>query len=119
MIKAYEELHELGYAHSVEAYCDEELVGGMYGVSLGAAFFGESMFARRSDASKVAFVHLCRQLSAWKFQLFDCQVHTVHLERLGARECSRDTFLGNLETALEAETRVGAWRFEGDFSLPS
>jgi leucyl/phenylalanyl-tRNA--protein transferase len=112
MIEGYERLHEIGYAHSVEAFFEGKLVGGMYGVSIGGAFFGESMFAHESDASKVAFVHLCHQLQAWGFQFLDCQMHTDHLDRLGAHECSRSEFLEALEVALEFETRVGKWRFD-------
>jgi leucyl/phenylalanyl-tRNA--protein transferase len=86
MACAYARLHELGFAHSAEAWQDGELVGGLYGVSLGAAFFGESMFADRPDASKVAFASLVQQLEAWRFELIDCQVHTEHLARFGARD---------------------------------
>jgi len=110
MIKAYIQLHEMGYAHSAEAWSDGELVGGLYGVSLGAAFFGESMFARQPDASKVALVHLVRQLQAWEFHLFDCQVHTEHVARLGATPWPRTRFLKVLEKALEEPTRQGSWR---------
>jgi leucyl/phenylalanyl-tRNA--protein transferase len=109
MIEAYCSLHALGFAHSVEAYEDGELVGGCYGVSLGSAFFGESMFAHRSDASKVAFVHLTRRLVEWGFEFVDCQVHTDHLERLGARLWDRPRFLQSLETSLASATRVGSW----------
>ncbi|MCP4037969.1 MAG: leucyl/phenylalanyl-tRNA--protein transferase [bacterium] len=116
MIQGYEALHELGFAHCVEAWQDGELVGGMYGVSLGAAFFGESMFATKSDASKVAFVHLVRQLAAWDFHFLDCQVRTDHMERFGAHERSRDDFLDALDRALAVETRRGRWQFERDFS---
>ncbi|MCP5044434.1 MAG: leucyl/phenylalanyl-tRNA--protein transferase [bacterium] len=116
MIQGYEALHELGFAHCVEAWQDGELVGGMYGVSLGAAFFGESMFATKSDASKVAFVHLVRQLAAWDFHFLDCQVRTDHMERFGAHEQSRDDFLDALDRALAVETRRGRWQFERDFS---
>ena len=116
MIEAYCELHALGFAHSVEAFADDELVGGCYGVSLGRAFFGESMFAHRSDASKVAFVHLVRAVERWGFDFIDCQLHTDHLARLGAAEVSRDQFLGDLASALVAPTRVGAWSEPGDAS---
>ena len=115
MVAGYEALHERGFAHSVESWLDGELVGGMYGVSLGAAFFGESMYAEKSDASKVAFVHLVRQLERWNFQFLDCQVHTEHSERLGATEWTRDEFLLALERALGADTRRGKWRFDRDF----
>jgi len=114
MIEAYCKLHELGFAHSAEAWLGDELVGGIYGVSLGGAFFGESMFARRSDASKVAFVHLMRQIQAWGFDFLDCQVHTDHLENLGAREWPREKFLTALERSLEKPTRRGVWSFDID-----
>jgi leucyl/phenylalanyl-tRNA--protein transferase len=110
MIRAYIRLHEMGFAHSAEAWSEGKLIGGLYGVSLGAAFFGESMFAKRPDASKVAFVHLVRQLQAWDFQLFDCQVHTEHVARLGATPWPRTRFLKTLEKALEQPTRKGPWR---------
>jgi leucyl/phenylalanyl-tRNA--protein transferase len=109
MIGAYVRLHELGFAHSAEAWRDGELVGGLYGVSLGSAFFGESMFARASDASKIVFVDLVEHLRAWDFTLVDCQVYTEHLERFGAYELSRDSFLQALHGALSGETRRGKW----------
>lgn len=112
MLEAYCQLHALGFAHSCESWLDGELVGGIYGISLGRAFFGESMFARASDASKVALVHLVRQIEAWGFDFLDCQAHTPHTERLGAREWPRDVFLDALERALEAPTRRGQWRLE-------
>lgn len=117
MIEAYAQLHELGYAHSVEAWMDKELVGGLYGIALGAMFFGESMFARATDASKVAFVHLVRQLQAWGFTLIDCQVTTAHLASLGAEEMARDDFLRRLATALRAPDRCGRWRFDENLAV--
>ena len=114
MAAAYLRLHELGFAHSAEAWRDGELAGGLYGVSLGASFFGESMFADRTDASKVAFAVLVRQLEAWRFDLVDCQVHTEHLARFGAREWSRRRFLAALRRSLEKPTRRGAWKLELD-----
>lgn len=110
MIDAYVALHELGFAHSAESYLDGELVGGCYGLSLGRAFFGESMFAHRSDASKVAFATLVRRLEQWGFDFVDCQMHTDHLARFGAVEWPRDRFLAALRRALEAPTRLGSWR---------
>lgn len=110
MIAAYCRLHELGFAHSAETWRAGELVGGLYGVSLGGCFFGESMFARRSDASKVAFVHLVRQLEAWGFDFLDCQARTPTTEALGASEWPRDHFLDDLAEALSAPTRRGPWR---------
>ena len=109
MIEAYCALHEFGVAHSAEAYCDGELVGGCYGVSLGRAFFGESMFARRSDASKVAFAALVRRLEAWHFDFVDCQLHTDHLARFGAVEWPRPEFLRALARSLDAPTQLGPW----------
>jgi leucyl/phenylalanyl-tRNA---protein transferase len=110
MIRAYIRLHEMGFAHSAEAWSEGKLVGGLYGVSLGAAFFGESMFAQRPDASKVAFVYLLRQLQAWDFQLFDCQVQTEHVARFGATPWPRTRFLKALGKALEQPTRKGLWQ---------
>jgi leucyl/phenylalanyl-tRNA--protein transferase len=109
---AYQGLHELGFAHSAEAFEDGRLVGGLYGVSLGGAFFGESMFAERPDASKVAFVALVRQLAAWGFDLIDCQVHTDHLARFGAVEWPRRRFLAALAASLERPSRPGPWRLD-------
>ena len=109
MKAAYLELHRRGYAHSAEAWEGERLVGGLYGVSLGAVFFGESMFARARDASKIAFVVLAERLRDAGIELIDCQVHTEHLERFGAEEWSRRRFLAALEEALEKPTRQGSW----------
>jgi leucyl/phenylalanyl-tRNA--protein transferase len=114
MVRAYTKLHELGFAHSIEAWHGEVLVGGLYGVSLGAAFFGESMFARAADASKIAFAACVRQLDAWKIGLIDCQVHTEHLERFGAYEVPRLDYMELLAVALDEPTRRGPWTFELD-----
>jgi leucyl/phenylalanyl-tRNA--protein transferase len=114
MIQAYCRLHAVGYAHSVEAWHGDELSGGVYGVSLGGAFFGESMFTRRSDASKVALVYLARQLSAWSFNVIDCQVTTGHLQRFNAREVPRFLFLELLHASLKMPTRRGAWQLALD-----
>ena len=112
MSDAYCELHRQGFAHSVEARLDGRLVGGLYGVAIGGIFFGESMYADAPDASKIAFVELIRQLGRWGFALVDCQVHTEHLERFGAREWRRRRFLDALEAALTAPTRRGVWTFD-------
>ncbi len=109
MIAAYERLHEEGLAHSCEAWQEGALVGGVYGVSLGSAFFGESMFHHRSDASKVALVTLVRRLAAWDFTLLDCQMHTEHLAHFGAVEWPRPRFQAALRDALESPTRRGRW----------
>lgn len=115
MIDAYVQLHRLGIAHSVEAWQNDELVGGLYGVSLGRAFFGESMFAHKPDASKVAFVSLVHQLAVWQFHFIDGQVHTEHFARFGAVPWSRDHFLSSLRAALRFPTRVGPWSFDPSF----
>jgi len=109
MRKAYGELHRRGLAHSAEAWHEGALVGGVYGVSLGAAFFGESMFALHPDASKVAFVTLVRALAAWGIELVDSQVYTDHLARFGATLWPRTAYLKALEKALRQETKVGVW----------
>jgi leucyl/phenylalanyl-tRNA--protein transferase len=114
MIDAYTRLHDLGFAHSIEAWDGDALAGGLYGVSLGAAFFGESMFARAPDASKIAFVAAVRQLDAWGIGLIDCQVHTEHLERFGAHEVPREEYLKMLRIALDHPTRRGRWKLELD-----
>jgi leucyl/phenylalanyl-tRNA--protein transferase len=116
MREAYLRLHELGFAHSAEAWSGGQLAGGLYGVALGSCFFGESMFTRRPDASKAAFVALVRQLERWGFALVDCQVHTRHLARFGAREWPRARFLRHLRRALERETRRGPWRLDPDLA---
>jgi leucyl/phenylalanyl-tRNA--protein transferase len=113
MKKAYVDLHRLGFAHSAEAWQGEDLVGGLYGVSIGGAFFGESMFAHADDASKVAFVTLAEQLEAWDIHLIDCQVETPLLAQFGARNIPRDRFIELLGPALERPTRRGRWRIEG------
>jgi leucyl/phenylalanyl-tRNA---protein transferase len=109
MMDAYCRLHEAGFAHSVEVWSQGELAGGLYGVSLGKCFFGESMFARKNNASKVGLVTLVRLLQKWSFNLIDCQVTTQHLVRLGAREISRKQFMGELNLALKSPTQKGKW----------
>ena len=113
MREAYVQLHRLGFAHSFEAWEGATLAGGLYGVSLGAAFFGESMFADRPDASKVAFVRAVGWLAQRKVNLLDCQVRTEHLVRFGAREVARRVFLRRLASALREPTHKGRWSLEG------
>lgn len=112
MQSAYCALHDAGYAHSVECWKDGALAGGLYGVSLGACFFGESMFSLATNASKVAFVRLVRQVAAWDFHFVDCQMHTPHLARFGAKEVARNQFLKLLRDGLNAPTRCGRWELE-------
>lgn len=116
MINAYLELHKLGLAHSVEAWDGDSLAGGLYGIGIGRMFFGESMFARVSDASKVAFVHLVRQLSAWDFPLVDCQVYTSHLASFGARFMPRDRFIAAIGKLCTMPAIPSPWQFSD--SLP-
>ena len=112
MRAAYIVLHQLGFAHSAECWLGDDLVGGVYGVSLGSAYFGESMFATASDASKVAFVTLCRQLTRWQFTLVDCQVETPLLRSFGAEMIPRVAFRDRLTLAHTQATRVGHWRLD-------
>lgn len=100
MIAAYCELHRRGYAHSVETWIDGKLVGGLYGMALGKMFYGESMFSRRTDASKIALAHLAKQLEYWNFGMVDCQMNTPHLASLGAREIPRDEFIRRLQELI-------------------
>jgi len=110
MKQAYQQLHEQKYAHSVECWHDGQLVGGLYGVAIGRVFFGESMFTRRSDASKVAFITLAQQLAHWKFGVIDCQIHSRHLESLGAKTIHREQFTELLDTFCERPGPV--WQFD-------
>ena len=109
MQEAYVRLHKLGYAHSVESWFDGKLAGGLYGVSLGKAFFGESMFHRTADASKVALAALVERLKLWKFHFIDAQMTTPHLLRLGAKELPRRVFLKRLGEALRGPSKKGRW----------
>jgi leucyl/phenylalanyl-tRNA--protein transferase len=112
MIRGYTALHERGFAHSIEAWHEGRLAGGLYGLSLGAVFYGESMFADAPDASKVAFATLLGNLVHWDFQLVDCQSYTGHLATFGAEDWPRERFLAALEEALESPTRMGPWTLE-------
>jgi leucyl/phenylalanyl-tRNA--protein transferase len=109
MEKAYLELHDMGYAHSVEAWESGELAGGLYGVALGRMFFGESMFAWRPDASKVALVALAERIAAWGFRVIDAQVPTPHTLSMGAEEWPRSKFLEVLREEVAYPTRKGSW----------
>lgn len=112
MIEAYCRLHESGYAHSVEAWYQGKLAGGVYGIALGLVFFGESMFTRISNASKVAFVKLVEYLGAQGFYMIDCQMTTSHLLHFGAREVPRSFFLKKLEKSVDCPARPGKWNLE-------
>lgn len=114
MIAAYSQLHAMGLAHSVETWRDGELIGGLYGIALGKMFYGESMFSHASDASKIAFVHLVRQLERWDFGMIDCQMKTSHLASLGAREIPRAVFVQRLGLLIELPHVPGRWQFDDD-----
>ncbi|MEA3478185.1 MAG: leucyl/phenylalanyl-tRNA--protein transferase [Bacteroidota bacterium] len=109
IVQAYELLHHQGYAHSVEAYDEGELVGGLYGISMGKVFFGESMFHLKPDASKVALYYLVEKLKSWHFQLIDAQQETEHLKRMGAIAIPRKEFLEILKTAVNEKSHIGNW----------
>ena len=117
MIAAYVELHSLGIAHSFETWIAGELAGGLYGVALGRVFYGESMFSKQTDASKIAFVHLVRQLQRWNFGLIDCQMKTGHLASLGAREIPRQEFSALLADLVNYAHPVAARPWELDVDL--
>ena len=106
---AYNQLHKLGSAHSVESWFDGELVGGLYGIAMGRMFFGESMFSVKTDASKVALVYLAGQLDAWGFQLIDCQIRSDHLDSLGAVQIPRKRFIDYIDTYVDSPSRNSDW----------
>lgn len=114
MIAAYCALHRLGHAHSVETWIDGELAGGLYGIALGRMFYGESMFSRQPDASKIALVHLVRQLERRQFGLIDCQMNTAHLARFGAREIPRSDFSRQVAKLVNCPLPADVWRFGDD-----
>ena len=118
MIDGYTALHRLGYAHSVEVWEKGTLIGGLYGVSLGRMFFGESMFSAAPDASKVALAHLAAQLAAWEFTLIDCQLMNDHLHSLGARPIPRRRFLRLVAANRRCPTRRGAWQLDPTVPVP-
>lgn len=109
MIEAYRQLHDSGEAHSIEAWQDGRLAGGIYGLAIGHMFFGESMFSLSTDASKVALITLCRQLRKWGFGPIDCQVRNPHLMRMGAVEIERDAFELQLQQFVGKEFAQGSW----------
>lgn len=117
VFEAYCELAILGHAHAVEVWEDEVLVGGLYGVALGRVFYGESMFSRRPDASKVALVHLVRQLRRWGFPLIDCQMSTAHLASLGARNVQRHEFLAAVRQHVHQPSVPSPWCLDADLAL--
>lgn len=117
MLAAYCDLAARGYAHSVETWEGDRLVGGLYGVALGAAFFGESMFSRVSDASKVALLYVMRQLERWGYTLIDCQLPSPHLQRLGSRSIPRSRYIALLKSALVHPGHAAPWHFDSDLVI--
>jgi leucyl/phenylalanyl-tRNA--protein transferase len=116
MVEAYSDLAALGYAHSVEVWSGDDLAGGLYGVALGRMFYGESMFSRRPDASKVALAYVGRQLGRWGFEMIDCQMPTPHLASLGAREIRRAEFLRRLRSLVALPGHPVPWAFDADLA---
>ena len=114
IIAAYVRLHHMGLAHSVETWMDGRLVGGLYGVSLGRMYYGESMFSTQTDASKIALAHLTAQLRRWNFGMIDCQMNTAHLASLGAREIPRRQFLMRLQELIHYPDDATLWQFDHD-----
>ncbi len=112
MIAAYGELHRLGHAHSVETWIGGSLAGGLYGVSIGRMFYGESMFSRESNASKIALAYLAANLARWNFGMIDCQMNTPHLASLGAREIPRAEFIRRLQELIHYPNTIAPWKFE-------
>ena len=115
MQRAYVALHRAGYAHSIEVWQQDRLVGGLYGVALGKVFFGESMFSRVDNASKLALAYLTRQLQLWEFELLDCQVSNPHLQSLGAVEIPRKEFQCLLAQHVKIAGSAGKWQLQSDF----
>lgn len=112
MVEAYCRLHEQGHAHSFETWIDGELVGGLYGVGIGTMFYGESMFSRASDASKIAFVHMVRHLQGMGVAMIDCQMHTPHLESLGAELVPREAFVATLKLGCASAQPASMWDYD-------
>src|SRR5512146_498864 len=114
MVTAYTALNRSGFAHSVETWIDGELAGGLYGVALGRMFYGESMFMRVADASKIALAHLVRQIERWGFGMIDCQMKTAHLAAFGAREIPRAKFMRKVVELVNYPAPASPWRFDND-----
>ena len=112
IVAAYTRLFDAGYGHSVEVWRDNKLVGGLYGVAIGRMFYGESMFSREPDASKVALARLAQQLQRWQFGLIDCQMETPHLARMGARTMPRPVFAARVAELVNLPSRPGPWSFD-------
>ena len=116
MISAYGALHDMGIAHSIETWIDGALTGGLYGIAIGRMFYGESMFTRMPDASKIALVHLARQLQRWEFGMIDCQMRTDHLAKMGGREIPRADFVRKLGELVNYPPTSGVWTLDDDLA---
>lgn len=114
IIAAYVRLRRMGIAHSIETWVNGELAGGLYGVSIGRMFYGESMFSYKTDASKIALAHLCKQLERWNFGMIDCQMNTAHLASMGAHEIPRRQFITRLQELLHYPDTDSPWHFDHD-----
>ena len=110
MLKAYCRLHDMGYAHSVECWLDDQLAGGLYGIALGGIFFGESMFSKEPNSSKIALVSLLKKLQEWDFNCIDCQMKTEHLMQFGAREIPGNEFRELLDKSIALTDQKGKWQ---------
>jgi leucyl/phenylalanyl-tRNA--protein transferase len=119
MQRAYVHMHELGHAHSIEVWRDDHLVGGLYGMAVGSVFFGESMFSRATDASKIALVYLCGQLQQWNFRVIDCQVGNDHTLSLGAVEIDREYFSRLLADSIDQPATHSETRWQLTWSWPA
>ncbi len=117
MITAYTELHQQGIAHSIECWQQGKLVGGLYGISLGNVFFGESMFSLQQDSSKIALVALCQQLQRWNIPIIDCQIHSNHLASLGAKEIDRNDFISYIDNETHFSHQNKQWQLDSDLPL--
>lgn len=117
MIEAYCTLHELGYAHSVECWHNNQLAGGLYGISMGGVFFGESMFSHIPNSSKAALHFLTQKLCSWNFDFIDCQVHTPHLVSLGAKEIDSKHFFNRLQKSILRTDRKGSWHTANSYLI--
>jgi len=117
MISAYTDLHQQGFAHSIECWHNGQLVGGLYGIAIGQIFFGESMFSIMRDSSKIALVTLCQQLHRWGYPVIDCQIHSNHLASMGAKEISRNDFIGYLNKYCIINSSNSLWQLDPELPL--
>ncbi|RLA00063.1 MAG: leucyl/phenylalanyl-tRNA--protein transferase, partial [Gammaproteobacteria bacterium] len=117
MISAYTDLHQQGFAHSIECWHNGQLVGGLYGIAIGQIFFGESMFSIMRDSSKIALVTLCQKLHRWGYPVIGCQIHSNHLASMGAKEISRNDFIGYLNKYCIINSSNSLWQLDPEQPL--